>query len=1093
MRHDEPVTATRTAQQPPVDVLFVTALDEDELEVAKAIAAGPFIGHPGVASGDEHDVDDATPYERGVFLLADESSFSVALTSQLRMGADSASRTLATLIERLHPRCLAMSGVCAGRADVAALGDVIIAETAYFAAEGKKVSQGLRPDIRTHSMAVKWLRAAKRIRGINLPSFAGPTPQDTEDWFLDTLLRARDPQDRPERTTYIGPHQWTSFVEDLISRDLIRRGASHRPVLTPEGRRRARARRYDRPDGPATLPFAVRVGPVTSQPWVDASNPWEVLTAGGLRTVVGLEMEAASVAASAWALDVPNWVVAKGVMDHADGSKNDNYKGFAARASAEVVWSFLIDRRLNDPDSILTASTSESTPRPRESPPSDPVLPPTNLRRRNNTFVDRELERDECFRMLKDESTRLITIFGPPGAGKTRLALEVGANLRELFDDHVYVVDLSSVADPDLLFASITDVLKVDAGDPLIDSLKEVFRGVPCLLILDNFERIGRAATRLEDLLAVAPELKIMVTSDAPLNLSAERRVEARQLAGIDGLELFLDRAQQQVSDAGVRDAIVDLTQSLMGLPLAIELVAARARTSTVADLRSLLRSPDFIRLENLMHDVPDRQRSLQRAIGWSFDLLEPVQQAVFLRLSVLEGSWTEAAGAALVGGLVEGQLAIEWMQPLLDRRFVVRDEPRLSDRQARYSIFFAMRDFGRMRLAEDDDHEQRVRAAHANFYGALVDGQAERLRGRDRRDALEELSADHENIHAALRFLVESADRESALRVATTLDDYWWSRSYAEGYAHLQTVLGLGEPMDGSREERRLWGRACLAAGKLAIRQFDLDAAGSLFSAAADMGRAEADDGLLASGLERGALVSIELTRYEEAHTALREASAIFSTIEGKQGAEGLADCEDGLGIVASERGDYAAADSHLERALGIYAEHSDPQLSAWVRNDQAQLAYLRGDPLMARVHAEYVQHVGRAYEDFGLLTWSANCLGHIAASRGDLDGARVHFVDSMTMAMLQGNLRPRLRALEGLAVVAAHAAKDEAALVLLSSVDRERQNRGLPRAASEKELIGPASAASRSRLSEIEIRRAADVGTLKSLDQATEFARGI
>lgn len=255
----------------------------------------------------------------------------------------------------------------------------------------------------------------------------------------------------------------------------------------------------------------------------------------------------------------------------------------------------------------------------------------------------------------------------------------------------------------------------------------------------------------------------------------------------------------------------------------------------------------------------------------------------------------------------------------------------------------------------------------------------------------------------------------------------------------------------------------------------------------------AESDRGLLASGLERGALVDIELTRYEQARAALAEARIIYASLEGKQRAEGMADCEDGLGIVASELGDYTAAEGHFEHALGLYAEHSDPQLSAWVRNDQAQLAYLRGDSLMARVHAEFVQHVGRAYEDLGLLTWSANCLGHIAASQGDLNSARAHFVESMTLSMLQGNLRPRLRALEGLAVVAARAENDEAAFVLLSAVDRERKNRGLPRAVSEKELIGPAFAVSRSRLSELKIRRAIDVGTLKSLDQATELARGV
>lgn len=1086
------VTATRTLQEPSVDVLFVTALEEDELETARAVAGESLLGHPGVSGWIEHDADDATPYERGEFVLSDGSSFSVALTAQLRMGADSASRTLATLIERLHPRCLAMSGVCAGRPGSAAYGDVIIAETAYFAADGKKAADGFRPDIRTHSMPVKWCLAAKRLRAGDLPSYSEPTAQDTEDWLLDTLLRRLDPRVQPELKAYLGTRRWDDVVDELIAKGLLRRGAKHQPLLEPRGRAQAIARR-SAPDGPARLPFAIRVGPVTSAPWVDASDPWAVVTASGVRTVIGLEMEAASVAASAYALDIPGWIVAKGVMDHANDQKDDRVKAFAARASAEVVWKFLIDRRINEPRSILSASTDE-TPAPRPEPErAEPALPPTNLRFRRDRFVDRETQRSECVSLLRGGTGRLITVFGPPGAGKTRLALEVAADLREFFDDHVYMVDLSAVADPDLLFATITQVLRVEAGDPLIDALREVFRGIPSLLILDNFERVGRASGRVDDLLEAAPDLRILVTSDAPLDLTSERRIPADRLAPDHGRELFLERAQQHVTDPEVLDAIADLCDTLVGLPLAIEVVAALARNSSLADLQKVLQSRDFIRLENLMQDVPDRHKTLELAIGWSFDLLDSVQQEVFLRMSVFEGSWTDSAAAAVVEDLVGDRPTIQWMQPLLDRRFIVREEQQAADAQSRFSMFFAIRDFGRQRLAADSEMETRVRAAHAEFYRTLVESYRERLSNPVSRDALEELSYDHGNIHAALDFLVETADRRSALQLATMLDSYWWSRNYAEGYAHLRAVLALGQPKEASREDHLLWGRACLAAGKLAIRQFELDSARSLFAEAVTVGRTESESGLVAAGLERGALVHIELARYDEARDALVEARTIFDSLDEGPSAEGVADCEDGLGLVACELRDHRAAGDHFERALGLYAEHSGPLLSAWVRNDQAQLAYLQGDLLSARVHAEYAQHVGQDYEDMGLLTWSANCLGHVAAAQLRLDPARDHFIESLTLAMLLGNLRPRLRALEGLAVVAARAGKHEAALTLLAAVDRERKHRNLPRAVSEGDLIGPFITTSRRRMSQVDIMRSADLGSLMSLDQATEFARGI
>ena len=253
-----------------------------------------------------------------------------------------------------------------------------------------------------------------------------------------------------------------------------------------------------------------------------------------------------------------------------------------------------------------------------------------------------------------------------------------------------------------------------------------------------------------------------------------------------------------------------------------------------------------------------------------------------------------------------------------------------------------------------------------------------------------------------------------------------------------------------------------------------------------------EGSPALQAMALERGALVDVERTRYQEARKVLDEALDLFERIDGPAGIVGRADCLDDLGNVASEMED-VRAEEYFQAALSLYAEVSGPQASAWVRNDQAQAALLDGHLLMARLHAEYVQTVGRTYDEQGLLIWSGNTLGHVAAAENDLDTAREFFGESLTRAALQANLRPRLRALEGFGVVASRAGKHASALSLLTAVDQVRRLRRLPRANTEGRLIQEAVDQARAQLSEAETIRSENVGSLMKLEQAAKFARSI
>ena len=1091
MRHDVPVS---TGVGSSIDVLYVTALEEDEGRPARAVAQGPFLGHPGVAHWTPCDEANATPYERGEFVLADGTTFSVAFVSQARMGGDSAARTLATLIERLNPHCLAMSGVCAGRPGFSAYGDVLVAETAYFADEGKHTKTGFRPDIRAHSMPVRWVRRARTLDSSNLPSFALPTVEQAIDWFLVSLMEGRDPRDQPERKMYVGP-DWKGAVAGLVAHGLILR-SDNQVVLTPAGLSRAQQYIYDNPEAPPAMPFSIRVGPMTSKPYVDASDPWDVLTTSGVRTVVGLEMESAAVAASAYELDVDHWIVAKGVMDNASATKGDHYKEFAARASAEVVWKFLIDRRLTEPTSICHGVDEVMEPRALRrdrAGEGDPkaTLPASNLGRSENLFVDRVVPRAQCIEALHN-GTRLVTVHGPSGSGKSRLATEVANDVRADFADHVYVVDLSVVADPDLVLTKIIDVLQVQPSDPLIDALREVFRGTPVLLILENFERVADAAGRVRDLLDIAPDLKIIVTSELPIGLAGELRVAAEELLPKDGANLFLARAQRVVTTTEEL-AQVERLCTVLREPLAIELAADQARTSPLGELSRVLESPAFLDLKNRVQDAPQRHQTLASAVAWSLECLDPVERSIFVRLSVFEGPWTHEAAEAVVAPLVAGRPAFQWMSRLLEGRFVLNDlNPGADARdESRYTMLFAMRAFGRRQLAEDPGAHREVRAAYAKFYRELVKSYAEPIVGPDRLELCKELSRDHTNIHAALDFFVEVRDVVSALQMAAVLDTYWWSRSYSEGYVRLKAVLGLGLPAVISADDRLRRGKVLVAAGKLGLRQCDLDQAATFFNEARHVAQIEDSPGLEAVALERGALVDLERTRYHLAQASLTTALGIFTRL-GDEGLEGRADCLNDLGTVGCELDDNLV-EQYFQEALEIYAAVAGAQASAWVRTDEAQAAYLRGDLLMARVHAEYVQSVGRQHDEPGLLTWSGNILGHVAAAEDDLRTARQFFNESLTLAALQGNLRPRLRALEGFVVVASRTGKHESALCLLAAVEHVRKRRSLPRAITELRLIEGSVERSRAGLSVADQTRSKDRGSLMSLLVATEFARSV
>jgi nucleoside phosphorylase len=322
-----------------VDVLIITALPM-EFDAAKAAGSAVVPGGVGVARWEPRSAGEKTPYLLGEFVGPDDVVLSVALARSTHMGGRTTSPVASGLVRELRPRCLAMSGVCAGNPARAALGDVVVATLVYASDEGKQTSAGFKGSHRQIPADDRIVRAAQDLSTADLPSFRAATAEEARLWFLEQLLAGREPRDYPGRDRYFPSGAWRTMPQAYEQEGLISRQGA-RWKLTDDGRALIENVLYDDVDGPDTLPFEVVPGPMASGNAVmERPEIWDELGNMGVRDITGLEMEAATIATVAEQEQIPLFLIAKGVMDHAR-NKEDRYKRFAAKASAEVLFALL--------------------------------------------------------------------------------------------------------------------------------------------------------------------------------------------------------------------------------------------------------------------------------------------------------------------------------------------------------------------------------------------------------------------------------------------------------------------------------------------------------------------------------------------------------------------------------------------------------------------------------------------------------------------------------------------------------------------------------------------------------------------------------
>jgi predicted ATPase/tetratricopeptide (TPR) repeat protein/DNA-binding XRE family transcriptional regulator len=521
------------------------------------------------------------------------------------------------------------------------------------------------------------------------------------------------------------------------------------------------------------------------------------------------------------------------------------------------------------------------------------TLSPHNLPEEATSFIGRAAEVAMLKDLLRRPQVRLVTLTGPGGSGKTRLALRTAANLVSEFTDGVFFVPLAALTDPQVVPSAIAAALALREreGHGPMDAVLDYLSGRNILLVLDNIEHLPDASELLPELLEHCPKLQLLVTSRAVLHLSWEFIFEVQPLAVPDpgssidiealsryeGVALFIERARAADPAFAVTgqdaSAVAEICCRLDGLPLAIELAAARLRVLPPLALLGRL-SSRLTFLTGGARDRPTRQQTLRAAIDWSYSLLDEGEQRLFARLAVFAGGCTlEAAEAvgALVNDAQDGDAAsvLDCAASLIDKSLLRRNDPAASP-ETHLRMLDTIREYALERL-EDSGEEATIRRQHATYFLSLAEQAAADLKGPGRTAWLNRLEDEHDNLRAAVQWAKEHREVRIGLRLAVALEQFWELRSYlSEGARWLTELLAIA-----ADEEPELRAAALRIAGNRTFA-FDISSAAELTEQSLALYRQLADERGAAEALHQRGLVAFYQADYGRAADCLAESLAL-------------------------------------------------------------------------------------------------------------------------------------------------------------------------------------------------------------------------
>jgi len=665
---------------------------------------------------------------------------------------------------------------------------------------------------------------------------------------------------------------------------------------------------------------------------------------------------------------------------------------------------------------------------------------PNNLPIQPTPFIGREKEVAAVTRLLKRLDVRLVTLTGPGGVGKTRLGLHMAAELSDDFADGVFVVALAPVNDPTQVVPAIAQTLAInEASDrPLFTLLQAFLKEKQLLLLLDNFEQIGEAAVMLADLLSACPRLKIAVTSRIGLHVRAEHEFavpplsvprlkqlpDLKALSHYEAVALFIDRAQATRPDFQVTNAnapaVATICAHLDGLPLAIELAAARIKHFSPQTLLSRLEQGLSI-LSGGARDLPARQQTLRGAIAWSYDLLPSEEQKLFRHLAVFVDGWSLEAAEAIClarGGLAEDML--EGMASLVDKSLLRQEEQAAGE--TRFWMLQTLREFGLEQLARSGELEA-TRQAHAEYYLRLAEEAQPSLKATEQGKWMARLEQEHENLRAALSWLLAQAhggktqskqQAEQALRLCNALPWFWSIRGYSrEGQHFLEKALAVCEGVGASVKARALY-----TAANLAFLLDDPEQTEKLVSESLHLFRELGDKAGMADALELLGTSAWARGRYTFARPQLEEAATLYQEM-GEQWKHGR--CLTQLARISTIQSEYEQAQGLLEQSLALYRILGDKERLGWVLYLQARLLFLSGrDRAAARSLTEQSLMVLQEIDNPWERAYPLVLLGQITLQQGGQAQARNLFEESRISFKEVGDQAGMAEALIGAASIA-------------------------------------------------------------------------
>lgn len=692
---------------------------------------------------------------------------------------------------------------------------------------------------------------------------------------------------------------------------------------------------------------------------------------------------------------------------------------------------------------------------------------PSNLPTPGSALVGRDKELAAAKGLLLRREVRLVTVTGPAGIGKSRLALEVAREILEHFPSGVYFVSLAAVNDPNSIVNVIAQAVGVreTAAQPQLQTLKDYFQNslrAPILLLIDNFEHLLASAPMLAELMAVAPNLKLLVTSRAALHVYHEHEFpvpplalpDAKSLPPLEALSqysaisLFIQRAEAVKPDFKLNEdnaaAVAEVCLRLDGLPLAIELAAARTKLLSPAAMRTRLAS----RLQLLTggaRDLPARQQTLRQAIDWSYDLLNTSEQKLFRRLSVFVGGCTlEAVESVCDTKRDVGLDILDGMSSMVDKSLVRQIEQ--GDGEPRFVMLETIREYGLGKMAESGEAAQ-TRRAHAAYCLVLAEEGVAEDTAANQKEWMDRFELEHDNFRSALEWLTETGNVEWGLRLGVALFHFWEMREYlAEGRERLGKLLKLDGAASAPSNARQ---RALVAAGVLAAEQGDYVASDALFEESLEIARRSEDKRCIAVSLNAKAVNARDRGEFGASQALFEESLVLWRNLrDGLAVARALSN----LASIVKLQEDYARARSLYEEALSIFRELGDTTGAAWALNNRGDVAREQGDFQAARLLYEQSLASFRELNDRWGVAGSLADLGNLARERRDYRAADSLYQESISVFQALEHKRGIARLLESFACSAAAQSEPERSLQLAGAAAALRQSIGSPLTAAEQ-----------------------------------------